>query len=182
MRIEKDNIFIRSAAIEDARILMDWWNDGRIMEHAGFPNGLAKTLDDIEDEIRTWEGKLSQLCIIEIDNRPVGELSYRIKAGGSASAGWKICDTSYQNQGYGTEIIKILFEFLFTDKEINSKEPLDIISWDTLVENKRAQHVYEFKLGARRLGLRERAFKDQLGNWRSAVDYEITREGFLNAR
>ncbi len=39
MRIQKDNIVIRSATTDDAIQLNNWWNDGRIMEHAGFPKG-----------------------------------------------------------------------------------------------------------------------------------------------
>ena len=31
MRIEKDNLIIRSATIEDAQSLTNWWNDGGIM-------------------------------------------------------------------------------------------------------------------------------------------------------
>jgi len=101
MRIQKDNIVIRSATIDDAIQLNKWWNDGRVMEHAGFPNGLMESLEDTMNNIRSWEGKLSQLCVIEIDGKLVGELSYRIKDDNVAYPGWKICDFSYQNQGYG---------------------------------------------------------------------------------
>ena len=45
MRIQKDNIVIRSATVDDAIQLNKWWNDGRIMEHAGFPNGLGESLN-----------------------------------------------------------------------------------------------------------------------------------------
>lgn len=179
MRLEKDNIVIRSATVDDAVLLNTWWNDGRVMEHAGFPNGLGEPLDETIENIRAYEGKLSQLCIIEIDGKPVGELSYGISDDNLAIPGWKICDFSYQNKGYGTNIIKMLFEFLFTDEKINSKIPIKKIVWDTMAENTRAQHVYETKIGARKVAVRENACQDQLGNWRTAVDYEITREEFF---
>ncbi|HHV45952.1 MAG TPA: hypothetical protein GXX53_03445 [Tissierellia bacterium] len=67
MRIQKDNIVIRSATVDDAIQLNKWWNDGRIMEHAGFPNGLGESLEYTIENIKSREGKLSQLCIIEID-------------------------------------------------------------------------------------------------------------------
>jgi len=111
MRIQKDNIVVRSATIDDAIQLNKWWNDGKVMEHAGFPNGLGESLEDTMNNISSWEGKLSQLCIIEIDGKSVGELSYRIKDDNAAYPGWKICDFSYQNQGYGPKIIMMLFEF-----------------------------------------------------------------------
>lgn len=182
MRIEKDNIVIRSATVDDAIQLNKWWNDGRVMEHAGFPNGIGESLDDTIANIRSWEGKLSQLCIMEIDGKPVGELNYSIKGNGGAYPGWKICDFNYQNQGYGSKIIMMLLEFIFTDEDINSKFPIEKIIWDTTLENKRAQYVYENKIGARKIGIQENAWQDQLGNWRSAVDYEISREEFLYAR
>ena len=182
MRIEKENIVIRSVNVDDAIQLNKWWNDGEVMKHAGFPKGLGQTLEETTDEIRNWEGKLSQLCIIEIDGKVVGELSYKIKGDGAAYPGWKICDFDYQNQGYGPQIIKLLFEFLFTDENINSKFPIDRIIWDTMLENKRAQYVYEHKIKARKIAIKENSWQDQLGNWRSSVEYDISREEFFNAR
>jgi hypothetical protein len=43
MRIETGNIVIRSATVADAKQLNSWWNDGRVMEHTGFPNGLGES-------------------------------------------------------------------------------------------------------------------------------------------
>lgn len=182
MRIEKDNIVIRSATIDDVIQLNKWWNDGRVMEHAGFPNGLGESLEDTMNNIRSWEGKLSQLCMIEIDGKSVGELSYRIKDDGAAYPGWKVCEFSYQSQGYGHKIIMMLFEFIFTDESINSKFPIEKIVWDTMIENKRAQYVYENKIGARNIGIRKNCWKDQTGKWRTAVEYKLSREEFFNAR
>ena len=181
MRIEKDNIVIRSATLDDAAQLNKWWNDGRVMEHAGFPNGIGESLDDTTANIRSREGKLSQLCIIEIDGKPVGELNYKIGDDGAAYPGWKICDLDSQNKGYGSKIIMMLFEFIFTDEDINSKFPIEKIVWDTMLENKRAQHVYEDKIGAKRTGILKDAWIDQLGNPRSAVLYEIGKEDFFHS-
>ena len=183
MKIKKQNIVIRSVTVDDAIHLNKWWNDGTVMEHAGFPNGLGEALEETINNIRSWEGKLSQLCIIEIDSKPVGELSYQIKTDNAAAyPGWKICDLSYQNQGYGPKIIMMLFEFIFTDEYINSKCSIEKIIWDTDIENKRAQYVYENKIGARNVGVRNDCWKDQTGKWRTAIDYEISKEGFFNAR
>lgn len=180
MRIEKDNIIIRSATIDDAVQLNEWWNDGKVMEHAGFPNGLGETLEDTINNISHQGEKLNQLCIIEINGKPIGELSYRIKNDRVASTGWKICDFNYLNQGYGPKIIMMLFEFLFTDESFNSNFPIDKIVWDTMLENKRAQYVYEHKIRARKTGLQQKSWQDPLGNWRSTVDYEINKEDFLH--
>ena len=69
MRIQKDNIVIRSATIDDAIQLNKWWNDGKVMEHAGFPNGLGESLEDTIENIKSRNDELRQLCIIEIDGK-----------------------------------------------------------------------------------------------------------------
>src|SRR5699024_11637436 len=130
-------------------------------------------MNDNLDEIRNCKGELGQIFIIEINGNFVGDLCYRIKNDGTVYPGWKICDFAYQNQGYGPQIIKLLFEFLFLDENINSKFLIDTIIWDTMLENKRAQYVYEHKIKARKIGIKEKSWQDQLGNWRGSVDYKI---------
>jgi len=51
-----------------------------------------------------------------------------------------------------------------------------------MLENKRAQYVYENKIGARKVGIRKGYWKDQNGQLRTAVDYELSKEDFFNAR
>ena len=51
-----------------------------------------------------------------------------------------------------------------------------------MIENERAQYVYENKIGARKIRINENSWQDQLGRWRTSVDYEIKREDFFNAR
>ena len=177
MRIEKDNIVIRSAVAGDAVLLKNWWNDGSVMEHAGFPKGLGTTTGEVLDRIALNKDSLGQRCIIEIDGKAVGELNYKTKEG-IAYPGWKICEKDYQNKGYGTRIILMLFDFIFKDKKLNSLDAINCIRWDTMLENARAQHVYESKIGAIKTEVVENAWKDQMGVWRTAVNYEITREAF----
>lgn len=78
IREQKDNIVIRSATVDDAVQLNRWWNDGKVMEHAGFPNGLGEPLQDTIANIKS-RGDGNQLCIIEINGKPVGELGFIIK-------------------------------------------------------------------------------------------------------
>ncbi|WP_440895455.1 GNAT family N-acetyltransferase [Amphibacillus sp. Q70] len=182
MRLEKDNVVIRRATMDDAVQLNQWWNDGQVMEHAGFPNGLGESLEDTINNISHQRDHFSQLCIIEVNGKSIGELSYQMRSDRVASAGWKICDFNYQKQGYGPQVIMMLFEFLFTDEAIHSKFPIDRIVWDTMLENKRAQYVYEHKIKARKVGIQENTWQDPLGNWRSTVNYEIKKEDFLNIK
>jgi len=177
MRIEKDDIVIRSAVAGDAVLLKNWWNDGSVMEHAGFPKGLGTTTGEVLDRIAVNKESIGKFCVIEIDGKAVGELNYKIKEG-IAYPGWKICEKDYQNKGYGTRIILMLLEFIFTDKKLNSSGVINCIRWDTMLENVRAQHVYENKIGAAKTAVVKNAWKGQLGVLRTAVNYEITREAF----
>lgn len=179
MRIEKDNIVIRSANLDDVPLLNKWWNDGKIMEHVGFSEGLGQSLEDTLKVIKQWNEMPGKLCMIEVDGKAIGELSFKLKDDGLAYPGWKICDFDYQNKGYGTKVIKMLLEFLFTDEKINKNVPINKVIWDTMIENKRAQYVYENKIKAKRMGITKDSWQDPKGNWRSSVNYYITKEEFL---
>ncbi|MGB4015254.1 MAG: N-acetyltransferase, partial [Bacilli bacterium] len=78
MKITKSNLTIRSATPEDAEILTSWWNDGKVMAHAGFPLGLNMTAEETLKHINDNETSISQRCIIEIDGERVGEMNFRI--------------------------------------------------------------------------------------------------------
>lgn len=41
MKLEKGKLCIKNAEKEDCKQLVSWWNDGAVMAHAGFPNGLG---------------------------------------------------------------------------------------------------------------------------------------------
>jgi len=41
MNIIFDKICIRNAVASDCGQLAAWWNDGKVMVHAGFPKGIA---------------------------------------------------------------------------------------------------------------------------------------------
>lgn len=90
MRIQQGEMTIRSAELRDAEQLNRWWNDGRVMAHAGFPNGLGEPLEQTVALVRRNETQLSQVCIIECSGVPIGETNYSIGTGfaeiGSSSA------------------------------------------------------------------------------------------------
>ena len=177
MYLKNGNLVIRSAEIKDAVQLNTWWNDGAVMAHAGFPNGLGEALEDNIAGIKKNEKYLSQRCIIEIDSVLAGEMSYYLLEGNTAEIGIKICETAYQNQGYGSKLIWMLITYLFEDEVLKEKFPVHRIILDTNLKNERAQHVYE-KLGFIKLRVNYGAWKDQLGVLQDSVDYEMTKEQF----
>ena len=55
MQIKKGNLLIRSATPCDAAILCKWWNDGKVMAHAGFPKGVSNLIIDVQKGCRNGE-------------------------------------------------------------------------------------------------------------------------------
>lgn len=51
MIIRFENLVIRNATSNDAQILCNWWNDGKVVAHAGYPNGLGITTQDIIEDL-----------------------------------------------------------------------------------------------------------------------------------
>ncbi len=167
MHIRHKECSIRSATEHDGPLLCRWWNDGAVMEHAGFPDGLGVDVDAVVRIIKR-NNTDTQLMIIEIDGVPVGELHYRSRDGETAEIGIKICDVAYQGQGYGPRFLRMLISYLFDERGYNK------IVLDTNVQNERAQHVYE-KLGFRETGRRIGTWRNQRGELQSVVDYELVR-------
>ena len=171
MYIQYRNYKIRNATIKDVDILVGWWNDGTIMEHAGFPLGLQITNEKVIKQLCEQEDTTNRRLIMEYDGIAIGEMCYTCLKG-CVEIGIKICDGNYQNQGHGRIFLSMLIERLF------QKGYLQIVL-DTMIENKRAQHVYE-SLGFMQQGVRRDCWKDQLGNMRTAVDYSLIKQNFIS--
>ncbi len=168
MKLKNNLGYIRSATPLDAQTLAFWWADGKVMEHAGFPNGIKTDINKLTDRLNN-QLKSDTLWIIEdIHHQPIGEMHHSIK-NGTATLGIKICNQSKQGKGIGPAALKRLIRYLF--EELDTKK----ISLDTMIENTRAQHVYE-SLHFQKTKISEDVWKDQLGNLRTSVDYELSQE------
>jgi len=170
--LHSGNLRIRNATPDDAKLLIGWWNDGAVMAHAGFPNGIGTTEKKVVALINA-DNDLNRRLIIEFANQPVGEMNYRTKGEKTAEIGIKISDSNYQNKGYGSEFLKMLMEYIFVSLGY------DKIILDTNLKNKRAQHVYE-KLGFRKVSTRIDSWKDQLGELQSSIDYDMSKAEYLS--
>jgi len=171
MYLENDNLVVRYATTDDAQILCDWWSNGEVMAHAGFPNGVHTDVNELMDKIKN-ENDTSRRLIIEIDSNRVGEMSYRTKDDVS-EIGIKICDFFYQEKSYGTKALKMLISYLFNEMKVQK------IILDTNLNNTRSQHVYE-KIGFIKIAVRINSWENQLGVLQSCVDYELRKENLLN--
>ena len=168
MNLQFRNLTIRTAVPSDAAQLTAWWNDGTVMAHAGFPNGLGITVDKVIAGMQ--EGRF----VLEESGRLIGEACYKKVTKDVAEIGIKICEADCQNRGLGRIILSMLIGYLF---ESGYKK----IVLDTNLTNHRAQHVYE-SLGFRKMRVNIDSWTDQLGNKQSAVDYELTEDNFVDFR
>ena len=167
MNLKNGNLSIRNAVLTDAEQLCKWWNNGEVMAHAGFPNGLGTTIERICTQIAADSG----LFIIEQDGTAIGEMNYRDKGDKIASIGIKICDSTAQGKGLGTLLLTMFINELFANYGFKK------IILDTNVKNKRAQRLYE-KLGFKVVAVRENSWTDQIGELQSVIDYALTKEEF----
>ena len=165
------NIQIRNAEVTDAYLLCKWWNDGKVMAHAGFPLGLGINETEIISKIQAETDHTTRRHIILIDNVPVGEMNYRQLDDKTCEMGIKICETTHQNKGYGTIILSMFLHGLFHIRHYEK------VLLDTNLNNKRAQHVYE-KLGFTKVRVNVDAWKDQMGKLQSSIDYEMNKASF----
>lgn len=165
-KLQYETLTVRQAEAADAAQLAAWWNDGAVMAHAGFPNGIGTT----EAEVR--KGLARGCLVIQEHDRLIGECKYRDVGHGVAEIGIKICETDCQNRGVGRIILNLLIGRLF-------KNGYSKIVLDTNLKNTRAQHVYE-SLGFRKVRTNVDAWKDQLGQLQSSVDYELLEQDFIS--
>jgi len=167
------DLTIRDATAADAEQLAVWWNDGAVMAHAGFPNGLGIAPEQIVESLAKDDDK-NRRHIIEYLGKPIGEMNYRTPTDGVAEIGIKICDSPMQEKGLGTTLLTIFIDALFRHMGYEK------ILIDGNLQNTRAQHVYEKKLSFRFSHIERDSWTDQLGQLQSSFHYEMDRDGWLN--
>ena len=184
MRLEQGKLCIKNAEQEDCKQLVSWWNDGAVMAHAGFPNGLGTNEEKVQKQIAADSDDTRMHLAIWYDGNRIGEMSYAnlgdsLEETGedtienrTADIGIKICNPTFQEKGLGKIVLSMLIRELFSRGYTK-------IVLDTNLKNKRAQHVYE-RLGFQKVNIRMDAWIDQVGEKQSVVDYELTNEHFVD--
>lgn len=184
MKLEQGKLCIKNAEKEDCKQLVSWWNDGAVMAHAGFPNGLGTSEEKVQKQIAADNDDTRRHLVIWYDGNRIGEMSYS-NLGDSledtgedtienrtADIGIKICNPAFQEKGLGKIVLSTLIRELFSRGYTK-------IVLDTNLKNKRAQHVYE-RLGFQKVNVRMDAWTDQVGEKQSVIDYELTTEHFVD--
>jgi len=188
MKLVYKNLVIRDALPADSEQLCSWWCDGKIMAQFGLPNGAGCTPEGIRE---SFGGNANpKLQIIELDGKPIGEMSYRNfcypdgvieldgkpidetdyrNMNGAAEPGIKICDFSVRDKGHGTTLLTIYIDALF---RYYGYERIII---DTDMKNERARHVYEKKLGFRFLGTQKNSSLDESDYYETVIYFEMNK-------
>ena len=174
MNIYYNQLRIRNAEKKDCEQLARWWNDGKVMAHAGFPNGLGTTVAEIEKQIANDSDKTKRRLVIEYKEKLIGEMSFYVYEDTQFEIGIKICEPEYQEIGLGRIMLSMLIEELFN-------RGANLIFLDTNLKNTRAQHVYEM-LGFRKVSVNIDSWKNQLGELQSSVNYELEVNDFCNLK
>lgn len=184
MKLEQGKLCIKNAEKEDCKQLVSWWNDGAVMAHAGFPNGLGTSEEKVQKQIAADNDDTRRHLVIWYDGNRIGEMSYSnlgdsLEETGedtienrTADIGIKISNPAFQEKGLGKIVLSMLIRELFSRGYTK-------IVLDTNLKNKRAQHVYE-RLGFQKVNVRMDAWTDQVGEKQSVIDYELTTEHFVD--
>lgn len=172
MWLQQGDLLIRNASEGDSVQLARWWNDGQVMVHAGFPNGLGTTPEKVAEQLKGDTDETYRRLMVERAGRPIGEMSCRNLGAGTAEIGIKTCDPFEQNKGSGRVLLSMLIRKLFA---CGYKK----IVLDTNLSHTRAQHVYE-KLGFQKVRVNMDAWEDQLGRKQSPVDYVLLKNRFVS--
>ena len=171
MKIIYKDILIRNAGETDATQLASWWNDGSVMAHAGFPNGVNTNEERIKEQIKNYTDQ-HRVLMIEYKGKAIGEMNYEFSDDDRCEIGIKICDSTYQEKGLGRVILTLFIEELF-------KMGAKTIFLTTNLNNNRAQHVYE-KLGFKKIRIEYDSWTNQLGEKQSIVYYELKENELIS--
>lgn len=172
MQLHYKGVTIRDAVPGDGQLLARWWNDGSVMAHAGFPNGLGTTAEKIAADLAKDSDSTRRRLILMYDSLPIGEMAYHKVDSQTVGIDIKICEVAYQEKGIGRIALSLLICHLFYSGYTK-------IVLDTNLNNTRAQHIYE-KLGFQKLRVNKNSWRNQLGEWESSVDYALTKDKFHN--
>ena len=105
MNIKYNQLCIRNAEKKDCEQLAVWWNDGTVMAHAGFPNGLGTSAAEIEKQIADDSDETRRRLIIEYNDVRIGEMSFYVFENHRYEIGIKICESDYQEKGIGRVVM-----------------------------------------------------------------------------
>jgi ribosomal-protein-alanine N-acetyltransferase len=140
--LKGQKVVLREKRLEDATNDYAWRCDDELARLDGAPTmriPFADFLASYVDELRNPSPGRRRFAIDTVDGKHIGNcMYYDIDEGkGQAELGIMISDRDYWNQGYGTDAITTLLDYIFNTTK------LDRIYLNTLEWNVRAQRCFE---------------------------------------
>lgn len=57
-------ISLRKATIDDSPLIQKWWQDGKVMAAVGFPQGLAVSIEEVQQSLHYYEEVSGEFLLI----------------------------------------------------------------------------------------------------------------------
>ena len=169
-----DRIYLSPRSIEDVEKFTEWMNDFEITDYLG-RSGSIMSISGEKRYLENDDNPQGVFSIITLDeNKLIGSIGLKgvddININRKATLGIFIGDKEYQNNGYGTEAIKLILEYGLKYLNLHSVK-LHVFSF-----NKRAKRCYE-KCGFKEVGKsRENVFIN--GKWYDTIIMDILENEF----
>jgi RimJ/RimL family protein N-acetyltransferase len=177
--IHGPRVTLRPFTSADLPALRRWHDDGEVMIHWSDPQPLVTEhafADDLAPGGRfTRFQENGYFCICDAQGRPLGRIEYEglHHRHRTCELGIYLGEKDAWSQGYGSEAIVLLLDWLFNQRSAHR------VWLTTHIQNLRAQRAYE-KVGFVRSGVwRECYYYD--GRWHDEVAYDLLDREF-NAR
>lgn len=157
------NISLRKATIDDSPLIQKWWQDGKVMAAVGFPQGLAVSIEEVQQSLHYYEEISGEfLLIIDEKGHPIGEFAYKPIEAKGATFDIKIGELSRQRQGYGKAALEKGMQRIAAQNRFNR---IEITVNST---NEPALKLYE-KVGFKQSGFLKDHWVNQVGERCSTV-------------
>lgn len=158
-RLKGERLALRDLRDEDVAPLLAMRREPQIVKWWG------KGADDWPAELDGGE----QLLVIEVDGAVAGHIELYEEV---SDPDWRFATLDIFvapdliGQGYGTEALKLLIDFLIAERGHHR------ITIDPAIDNEAAIRSYE-KVGFRPIGSMEKYWRDGDGNWRDSLFMEL---------
>jgi RimJ/RimL family protein N-acetyltransferase len=176
--IQGKKVIIRQLELGDEEYLYRWWNDEKLMAHAGLAFGTLQSKESIrlnilkEVESSTLFPEKKRFIICKKEGMvPIGEMNYNSwdVRNQKCQLGIKICEAQEQGKGYGEDALTSFIDFLFRFLNLNK------IELDTMLDNKRSRNLYK-KLGFKEIGIiREGYFDGRNGKFQDVMYMDLLK-------
>jgi [ribosomal protein S5]-alanine N-acetyltransferase len=173
--LEGSKTILRSLEPDDIPIYHRWYNDQEVnlWSSAAWPINTMLSEEEVEERFFVTQRESKRFTILNKNQEPIGTTGFR-EVNIPARSGVLfivIGEKEYWGQGYGTDALKLLLDYLFLQWNFHR------VSLDTWDGNHRALRAYE-KLGFQIEGrLREARFV--MGKYHDAILLGLLRDEYL---